>query len=1002
MKVRYATVAIVLLGSLSFLYLGGNAAQNTIALPRAPEGFEVSIFAEPPKVNYPVCLTAAPTGEVFVGVDPEGSLGRAKGKGSVVRCIDTNNDGKADKINTFAKVDHPRGLIYHDGKLWVLHPPFLSLYTDTDGDGKADKSETLITGITTDFLNKRGADHTTNGIRMGIDGWIYIAVGDFGFLKAKGKDGRVLTLKGGGVVRVRPDGGEMELYARGLRNILDVSIDPQLNMFTRDNTNDGGGWNVRLSHIVQSARYGYPSLFKNFSDEIMPPLADYGGGSGCGAMFVSEPTLPKPYDHALLTCDWGRSVVYYHPLKRVGPTYTAEQQTFVNIPRPTDIDVDGSGRLYISSWLGGQFRYKGPNVGYVAQLKPKGHKPTPFPNLRELSGTELVAQLQSNSHVRRFHTQLEILRRGPTDTILAGVLEATKAGPLNSRVAAIFTYKQLLGAKASPALVTLTKDETVREYALRALTDRMTQLQGVPTQVFVDALKDKNPRVQLAAMIGLGRLGNSEVAAALLPLATTKKAAKKRQGFRVAVKKRQVADIQHDITGAKKLYLVVGDSGDGNGNDHADWVEPRLVGPEGEMKLTDLKWVSAKAGWGGVYVNRNCRNQPMRIRKKQKVKYGIGTHSVSIIEYNLPKGYTTFKAQGSLDESCKGQGTVTFMVFADEVPELFGSTSDPASVLPHIAVRTLAELNATDACLQALDGPHRDAALWALRYMHNKKAVAGLIPRLRTSDVERRRGILKTLIRLYFKEGDYQGTWWGTRPDTTGPYYHREPWGETPRIEKVLRRELTKVADSDTVKMMVSELDRHRVVLKNLPPNLVAKAKVRDITPTIEVKVPKFDPSNPNQIGNLGFEKTLQFALKQKGKVSLGAKLFKTQSCVACHSVSSDQRPLGPSLIDIGKRYNRTQLIESILKPSDKIAQGFDTNLIQTKAGKFYSGFIVREAADEVELRTTGGKSVLLPTNTIARRKMIKMSTMPEGLVNNLTSQELASLVSYLESLRSK
>ena len=97
---------------------------------------------------------------------------------------------------------------------------------------------------------------------------------------AVGTDGTTLSKRGGGVVRVRPDGTELEIYSWGQRNIVDVAIDPYMNIFTRDNTNDGGGWDIRLSHIIQSANYGYPSLYKNFTEEIMPPLADYGGGSG--------------------------------------------------------------------------------------------------------------------------------------------------------------------------------------------------------------------------------------------------------------------------------------------------------------------------------------------------------------------------------------------------------------------------------------------------------------------------------------------------------------------------------------------------------------------------------------------------------------------------------------------------------------------------------------------------------------------------------------------------
>ena len=54
------------------------------------------------------------------------------------------------------------------------------------------------------FNQARGVDHTTNGIRMGIDGWIYIAIGDFGFVDATGTDGTKLMMYGGGIIRSAP------------------------------------------------------------------------------------------------------------------------------------------------------------------------------------------------------------------------------------------------------------------------------------------------------------------------------------------------------------------------------------------------------------------------------------------------------------------------------------------------------------------------------------------------------------------------------------------------------------------------------------------------------------------------------------------------------------------------------------------------------------------------------------------------------------------------------
>src|SRR3546814_16784172 len=100
------------------------------------------------------------------------------------------------------------------------------------------------------FRSERSTDHATNVILLGIDGWIYIAVRDFGFHNATDRDGTRLTMLGCGILRVRPDGTEMEIYTHGTRNIYDVAIDPYLNIITRDNINESGGWNIRFSHQV--------------------------------------------------------------------------------------------------------------------------------------------------------------------------------------------------------------------------------------------------------------------------------------------------------------------------------------------------------------------------------------------------------------------------------------------------------------------------------------------------------------------------------------------------------------------------------------------------------------------------------------------------------------------------------------------------------------------------------------------------------------------------------
>lgn len=496
-----------------------------------PSDLDVTPFAGPSVVPSPACLAVAATGEVYVGVDMIGSLGKEMGKGHIVRLTDTNNDGKWDQQSIFAKVDNPRGLLSIGDKLYVLYTTFSSetqkasgmdlvVFEDKNRDGVADgPSKPLIRNICSPgFLQSRGTDHATNGIRMGIDGWIYIAVGDFGFHEAIDQAGNKLTQLGGGIVRVRPDGTEMEVYTHGLRNIYDVAIDPYMNIFTRDNTNDGGGWNIRFSHQIQTGEYGYPVLFKHFTEEIIPALADLGGGSGTGSIFLDDDRWPAGYNQTPLMADWGRNELFIHRVSPDGATFTQKEETFIKLSQVTDVDVDASGRMYLSAWAGAGYSGS-PDKGFVVRAVPKGWKFEAFPNPARLSSEALGKVLVSARGTARLAAQQELLGRSQKEVMaLTEKITSDKKLPLYARVAGMYTYAQAAGEKGLPLLVKLSEEREMREFALRALADRRPSLKKVPSSIFLSGLKDPSDRVKMAAIIGLGRLNAPEAASELLKI----------------------------------------------------------------------------------------------------------------------------------------------------------------------------------------------------------------------------------------------------------------------------------------------------------------------------------------------------------------------------------------------------------------------------------------------------------------------------------------------------
>lgn len=494
-------------------------AEQKEGLVNAPEGFTVDLFAAPPDVNYPTAITATPGGDLFVAVDKNGSLDQEYGRGTILKVLDADGDGQGDHYTTFVdSVDSPRGLVYDGTHLYVMHPPTLTVFTDTTGDGTADRSQTLLTGLGYG-LDFRGADHTTNGMQMGIDGWLYIAVGDYGFYDAEGTDGRRIQNRSGGVVRVRPDGSELEIYATGLRNPYDIAVDPYLNGFERGNTNDGYGWDTRLQHIVPGAEYGYPSLFLHFADEVKPPLADYGGGSGAGALYVNSSDVPDSLDGTLFTADWGRGVVYRHDLRPNGATFDATQDVFTRIPQPTDLTIDARSHLYISSWMGGGYTYGGEDVGFIARLTTEHASSNEAPNFGTARTEELLQHLTSSHSLIRRHAQRELLRRTVSSDVTAGLKELIREDEgLGVRIAALFTLKQVEGADCHPFLRDILDDASLRPYVLRALADRTPETETLDVDPFVRALNDADPRTRLEAVHALGRMEARAVAHNIVPL----------------------------------------------------------------------------------------------------------------------------------------------------------------------------------------------------------------------------------------------------------------------------------------------------------------------------------------------------------------------------------------------------------------------------------------------------------------------------------------------------
>jgi hypothetical protein len=137
------------------------------------------------------------------------------------------------------------------------------------------------------------------------------------------------------------------------------------------------------------------------------------------------------------------------------------------------------------------------------------------------------------------------------------------------------------------------------------------------------------------------------------------------------------------LDGATKLFLLVDPTEDGDANDHALWIEPRLIFADGtERRLTELKWSHADALWDHVSTEEAPTGRAMSHDGKP-IAFGLSTNGESVVEYTLPAGASRFTATVALDDAAvqaSQGGTVRFLVVAAKPADEHPSPTIPVSL----------------------------------------------------------------------------------------------------------------------------------------------------------------------------------------------------------------------------------------------------------------------------------------------------------------------------------
>ena len=917
------------------------------ALPKPPPDWRIELIASAPDIQHPSVVCVAPDDRVFVAEDPMDIRVPANSAQGRILCF--HPDGRR---TVFAeKLYAVFGMQYLEGKLYVLHNPKFSVFTETS---RVDLIESTHPNPWALDWN----DHVPANFKLGMDGYFYIAVGDKGMYGAVGRDGKRLDLHGGGIVRMRPDGTGLEIFATGVRNILDVAMNEEDEIFTYDNT-DEHEWMGRLTHMVERGFYGYPFDFIPRRPYTLWMMADFGGGAATGAFAYNEDALPPEYRGNLFLADFGKRQLMRVIVARDGATYKviSKQDFFADPPedfRPVGIALGADTlSIYICDWNHRDTKAN-VTVGRLLKLSYAGKSraaPKPTNLVQALShparSVRLAAQRQLKEDVLPQVTDERARWHAIWLTTNASALKACLKDKLSSIRRQVLRRNLLPAADVRRCLG--DTDASVRFHAATVLGKIGAAPEIGPLQ---DRLADSDAVVRYAVFTALNHIGRAHPETWPIicnGLQHTNPVIRDNTAFAL----RETYDL--------KLVQSL----------------QALGSPEAIRFLAGVH--HKKPEWKGEW----WAYHPFRATPPAKTVEWAGTTTVMrALRANLSGPDPDPVVIGAIAEARDAESIPVLRDLFEDQPNV-----DVLRELLKAAGTLQIKSPALVRCVAHTDAAVRSAALDALIATDREAAIDNILPFLKHSYGPVRASAVAALGRLKNKSA--------LEPLLSAykdPLTRNEAivaLAQIPDI-KALDAYLDGLTDSDS-KIREGARQALRAIRKEAQPILKTRATSSELSKELRLIFGSEVSASPDDY--------LRHGLAEKGDPASGKKIF-SSSCIQCHAIGSEGARVGPDLTTVGTQFSRREIAESILFPSKAVREGYQSMNVETKDGDFFSGLLKAETPDELTLVDSAAQVQRIPKSQIASRKLSELSLMPEGLHTGLTLSEFADLLAYLESLR--
>lgn len=293
------------------LLAGGNVWANDLSYLNLPAGYKIEVWAEVPGARS---LAVTEDGRhIYVGTRDD----------QVFRLTDENLDQQVDHVEVYLEgLKVPNGIALDpDNNLYIAEQHQIIKVT-------ADKKRTVI--LPPGLLPDR-RHHGWRYMALGPDGYLYVAVGaPCNICRVKGVEGTI--------IRVHPNIGQAEIYAKGVRNSVGFDWHPETKeFFFTDNGGDNLGDLIPPDELNRTKKAGQHFGYPFFYDEGQPypqfSSADVSGpfkapvirfeahAAALGIEFYEGQQFPKDMRNSAIVAQhgsWNRSDPIGYRLMRVG------------------------------------------------------------------------------------------------------------------------------------------------------------------------------------------------------------------------------------------------------------------------------------------------------------------------------------------------------------------------------------------------------------------------------------------------------------------------------------------------------------------------------------------------------------------------------------------------------------------------------------------------------------------------------------------------------------